>query len=40
MKGNKGPFERKKKGFERSGTFLAHTHKGFFFNYCPKRFTR
>ena len=30
MKGNNGPFERKKKGFERSGTFLAHTHKVFF----------
>ena len=40
MKGNKGPFERKNKGFEHSGTLLAHTRKVFFFSYCPKRFTR
>ena len=30
MKGNKGPFERKNKGFEHSGTLLAHTRKVFF----------
>ena len=38
MKGNKGPFERKKKGFERSGTLLAHTHKVFFFSVIVLKF--